>query len=418
MPRDYEELARELQTAGLLSDPWFMGEPRLSPDPLLLSKRELAALYEAAEGIALAFQELCVWAEANTEEAEDFLGLTPYQRLMWRSSAPYWHGMARADVFLTEQGHSICELNCDTPSGQPEAVLLNAVIQREHPDHTDPNESLQQRFVGLIEAFAQRGLHRTKELQIGIVYPTEHTEDLAMIELYRRWLSARGHHVTLGSPYNLRATSTGGVALFAQPCDVIYRHYKTDWWGERLPVYTDQEDFPDPEPLDGPLGLLVRASLLGRCVVVNPLGAVLPQNKRAMALLWERRDMLSAPARHAVEAHLPRTYRVEDYPLEQLLREREEWVVKSDYGCEGDEVIIGKECSEDEWAEALRCLIKERWIAQRYFEAKASPDGVANFGVYLIAGLACGVLVRVSQSHTDVSAKITPILIKDEPVPL
>ena len=62
------------------------------------------------------------------------------------------------------------------------------------------------------------------------------TDDLSVIGLYARWFEARGARVVLGSPFNLRPDGLGGVAMFGVSCSVIWRHYKTDWWGERRPI--------------------------------------------------------------------------------------------------------------------------------------------------------------------------------------
>ena len=42
---------------------------------------------------------------------------------MWTASQPHWHGISRADVFLTDGGLAFTEINCDTPTGEAEAVV-------------------------------------------------------------------------------------------------------------------------------------------------------------------------------------------------------------------------------------------------------------------------------------------------------
>ena len=136
----------------------------------------------------------------------------------------------------------------------------------------------------------------------------------------------------LGSPFNLRAAPGGRVALFGSPCDLILRHYKTDWWGERLPIWADEDPYPDPEPLHGPLHALLAASAGRRCAVVNPFGSVLAQNKRMMAFLWERRDALSPAARETVEAFVPFSVRLEAADRRHLLamRPARRWAAGTD----------------------------------------------------------------------------------------
>jgi len=408
----YASFAARLTATGMISDPWFEGTPRFRPEPVVLSAVEREALYRAAEEIALAYDELCGACASDPSLVSAFLGLTPVQQALFCASAPRWHGIARADVFVTASGPVICELNCDTPSGEPEAVLLNRAAGQ--PVLVDPNAALGERFCAMISAFAA-GVVRPSAgpLSVGLIYPTEMPEDLSMVLLYRRWLEEHGFRVTLGSPFNLRRFPGRRAGLFETACDVFIRHYKTDWWTERVPVWRDEPEAPDPEPLCEQLAILLESAIEGTCAIVNPFGAVVPQNKRAMALLWERPDLLSAESRAAVSRHLPPTFRLESVDRALLLAEREEWVLKSDYGCEGDEVVIGAEVDPATWAEALDNAMPGRFVAQRRFEALRDGSGaIANHGVYLIGGKASGIYTRLSAGATDRHALSAPVFVE------
>lgn len=414
----YAAFAARLTATGVISDPWFEGRPRFRSDPVVLTADAQRALYRAAEEIAAAFNEMCMLCAADPALAATFLGLTPVQQAMWCASAPHWHGIARADVFLTSDGPVVCELNCDTPSGEPEAVLLNRAVASEFPRHGDPNGALGERLCAMIAALARSlGARRADApLSIGIIYPTEMPEDLSMVLLYRQWFEERGWRATLGSPFNLRRFGDDRAGLFDAPCDIFLRHYKTDWWTERVPAWADEPQVPDPEPLSAELAILLGAALAGTCAVVNPFGAVVPQNKRAMALMWERVEMFSAQSRAAIRRYLPQTFRLESLPRSRVLAEREQWVLKSDYGCEGDQVVIGRESEPRVWMESVDAAVRGRWVAQRYFEAVRDADGCcANHGVYLIAGQASGIYTRVAARATDRHALSTPVLVLPEP---
>ena len=58
---------------------------------------------------------------------------------------------------------------------------------------------------------------------------------------------------------------------------------------------------PSAAPLLSPTLAILRASMARNLAVVNPFGAVLTQNKRLLALAWERRASLSAGARRVVQ---------------------------------------------------------------------------------------------------------------------
>jgi hypothetical protein len=139
--------------------------------------------------------------------------------------------------------------------------------------------------------------------------------------------------------------------------------------------------------------------------VVNPFGAVLPQNKRAMAFLWEHRDRLSETSQEAVERYIPFTIRLETADRAALERDRELWVLKSDYGCEGEEVVVGAEVEPAFWRETLEKALPRRWVAQRRFIARRDGDGAAvNYGVYVVAGRAAGLYCRRACGATDRAA--------------
>jgi glutathionylspermidine synthase len=407
----YDEFARELVASNILGDPWLDGRPRFRLEPVVLSPATLDALYDAAERIALAFDEAASLVWLRPDLLDEYFHLTPYQSLMWLASERRWHGIARLDLFLLPDGSiRCCEMNSDTPSGEAEAVLLNRMRHRHHRELVDPNADFEERFVALIRAFAATTSRAgASSPTVAIVYPTDLPEDLSMIALYREWLERRGMSVVLGAPTNL-ARIDGGVGLFGRAVDVVVRHYKTDWWGERIPAWSDEREYEDPDPLDGPLRLLLAADAAGEVAVVNPFGAVLTQNKLLMAFLWDHLDELSPGSADAVRTFIPETRRLVDLDPGNLVRE--EWVLKSDYGCEGDEVVIGRNVDERLWQSALERAVPGRWILQRYFDAARDADlAIANYGVYLLGGLRAGIYTRLSRTATDTTALSAPTFV-------
>jgi hypothetical protein len=406
----YGDFAADLVAEGILSDPWVDGAPRFRMTPVAIDRATQRALYAAAEGVAAVHAEAAAICGRDPALVARFFDLPPAHALMWRSSAPRWHGIARADVFLTADGPQVCELNSDTPSGEPEAVALNRSIDGPGAtDFEDPNCRLADRVFEMVCAFSPAG----RPLTIGIVYPTEMPDDLSVIALYARWFESRGARVVLGSPFNLRPDGQGGVEMFGVSCSVIWRHYKTDWWGERRPIRRSEPPYTDAAPLHGPLELLAGAIGRGQCAVVNPFGAVLTQNKRMMALFWEEIDRFSVQARRIIRHHVPYTVRLETLPVDRLCDERALWVLKSDYGCEGEEVVIGAETTPAVWASTLADALPDRWIAQRRFDPLRDKRGRSvNYGVYLVGGQGAGLFTRLQARGTDRTAICAPTIIR------
>ncbi|HVZ39192.1 MAG TPA: glutathionylspermidine synthase family protein [Candidatus Kapabacteria bacterium] len=408
----YHQFARELYATNIISDPWLEGQERFRLDPVVLSREVYARLCAAGEAVARVYDELARIVWERPDLLDDYFALTPYQKLMWLASEARWHGIARLDLFLLPDGRvQACEMNSDTPSGEAETVIVNAMRHAHHPELHDPNSGMEERFVRMVMRMHGRGRNDLRGLTVGIVYPTDLPEDLSMIALYRAWFEKRGCSVVLGSPFNIHSAPDGRAMLFDTPLDIAIRHYKTDWWGERVPAWSDEEDYEDPDPIDAPLRAMLDADARGATTVVNPFGAVLTQNKLTMSFLWDRMDLFSEESRRAITGYIPETRRLRD--LEHGKIAREDWVLKSDYGCEGSEVVIGRLTDDAIWQESLEAATPERWVVQRFFEAAVDDAGdIANYGLYVIAGEAAEIYTRLSPTATDYSTASAPTFIR------
>lgn len=409
---DYERFARELFEGGVLTDPWLDGKPRFDLDPLVLPSAQAARLAEAARAAAEVWDEAVHIVADDPSLLDEFYGLTPVQKTMFAASQPLWHGIARADVFFTDGGLAIAELNCDTPTGEAEACVLGEIARKKHPGLLDPNTDLPGRFMDMLLQVRDALVGPSAARTFGIVYPTELTEDLSLVRIYKKWLEARGFQVALGSPYNLlRVPGEAAVRLFDQPIGVLLRHYKTDWWSERASAWDDEEVL-DKAPLATALHATLSAQADGGTAILNPFGAVVAQNKRTMALMWEHIHRFSLRSQDIIQSWIPVTMRLESVHPEMLRARRQDWVLKSDYGAEGEEVVIGALVTEAVWTESLAHARRGRWVAQRYFEADRDEQGrTTNFGVYLIAGEPAGLYARRGPPGTDTTALSTPVLL-------
>src|SRR5262249_55821176 len=194
--------------------------------------------------------------------------------------------------------------------------------------------------------------------------------------------------------------------------ELVIRHYKTDWWGERQVVWRDAEPYPDAEPLAPQLRLLLEAEYAGRVTVVNPFGAVLSQNKLTLALLWEEQERFSPLARRWIRRYFPRPFRWPKGPQHELRAHGKDWVLKSVYGWEGKETICGPFVSAEPWCEAVTKALPPFWVCQRFFHAAAEPQGaLCNYGVYLIGGRSAGFFTRLAAAATDAYAVTAPTFI-------
>jgi len=403
MIESYGDFAAELYRTGILSDPWLDGRERFSLKAHVISPSEADAYRTAAERVAYLHHELASIVWSDPALLDQYFSLTPYQKAMWLASEGRWHGIARVDLFLCNDGLiRACEMNSDTPSGEAEAVIVNHLLAGLHPGTSDPNLELKGRFLEMI-----RTAHGSDPKVAAIVYPTDLPEDLSMIALYQDWLNAAGCKVLIGSPYNLTFDADSNVFLLDTKVDLVVRHYKTDWWGERETVWVDEPEYQDREALSAQLLPLLEADRKGLATVVNPFGSVLTQNKLCLAFMWEHRSAFTAESQKWIEQYIPETRSLASSDLKKL--SKQDWVVKSVYGCEGDSVICGPFVTDRDWRVMLEKIIPRHWISQRFFEVRPSPSGLLpNIGAYVVGGLAGGFYTRLSPKATDYGAITAP----------
>jgi glutathionylspermidine synthase len=407
--REDEGIA-SLLAEGIIDDPWLGGVPRVSCEPVVLERAQAASLAGAAVAVAMLLDE-AVAAVAGSAQLQRRLGMDESLSAVAALAPGRWLALARADVFAVDgAAPQACELNCDTPTGLAECVALARIAARGRPELADPSAALRERWLAMVRSCLSEG---TAQPVVGILHPTEMTEDLGHVRLLMRWLEEGGIEVVTGSPFNLHACPGGRVGIFDRACDVLIRHYKTDWWARRASPWLDEPAPSHAAPLERELELIRRAQDAGLLAVVNPWGAAIAQNKRLLALPWEMPELFAPRTLEDARRHLPETRFLESLPRERLIDEREQWVLKSDYGCEGEEVLLGEATGAALWAESLRLAASGRWIAQRAFAPRRDREGrIANHGIYLIGGRPSGIYTRRSVGPTGYDALSVPTLVR------
>ena len=91
-------------------------------------------------------------------------------------------------------------------------------------------------------------------------------------------------------------------------------------------------------------------------------------------------------------------------------------MLKSDYGCEGAEVVIGADVDDAAWADAL-CTRAPRPLDRAALlrgRAATATGARANFGVYVVGGEAAGFFSRIHRGATDYHATTVATLVERE----
>lgn len=389
------------------------GKFRFRGDIRMLDAGTWAAIEEASRETMAAIQEAVEYLQTHPDELREFFQFPESWMQICLDGAPWWHLFARLDVFLTSDGRiQVCEINSDTPSGQTDMWAVQGVVA-DTKEYFVPGRDYAQRLFRILQTLPTQTSDSSGPI-LGMVYPTDVPEDLDLIRAYDRLAVAWGFQVVHGAPVNLTFNQDGRAELFGTPIDVMFRHYKTDWWGERRRAWYDSPRIPDASAMPV-LGDLLLAEREGRLCIVNPFGAMLAQSKKLFAFLWERGSKLSERAQSAIHRFVPRTYRFSSFASERLMEERERWVLKSEFGCEGDGVVVGKLTDPESWRLALKLVIPERWVVQSFFEIEPLENGeLPNLGVYMVGGEVAGLYARTNagNSITDSRARVLPVVIE------
>lgn len=449
----YDEIAQKLLRTSWVTDPWIDGVPRFSEGAYKISPSTYTALMTAAQELCAVYEELASLIWDDPSHLDSFFNLTPWQKTMWFASGGLWHVFARLDLFICSDGSiKAAEINADTPSGQSDAAAIEntlCALSFSKVDHLPAQidvvyqDRLRQAWQIYHAAIAVNAPPLTTGARVGILYPTEMPEDLGLIRLYESWLRRWGWKPILGSPYNLKRRADGSLTLLGEPIQSVLRHYKTDWWGERETTWLDDEEIPDADPLSEQMSYLLDAQRRGKISVINPWGSVVTQNKLSMAFFWENLHLFSENGQKIIQRYIPPTYRLTTMLTHdprnmrdvhetdgadegdatsktsaRLQREQPQWVLKSDYGCEGSEVVIGAFVDAETWRDALTAAKTTHFVVQRFFDVMPTTQGqLPNFGVYIVAGIPSGLLLRLTPQHTgtDVHAVVAAVHVSSTP---
>ena len=376
-----------------LYDNTVAGERYLALDALVLDRVACDRLVAATEALGRVFARATRAVQHDRATLEQ-LGF-PWavaEMLQYEPEAPLLSPVGRFDfLFDTDGEWRLLEYNSDTPSGVRETIGGERLIYRALGAQgrylrlgASLARRLRQAFARLLRA-APRPVRR-----LGLVTDVGYAEDLAQLLFLREVLRSLGPEIVLGDVGNL-TLRRGRVHLLGREVQALYRLYPV----ERLyghPV------FPG----------LMDAALAGRVLLLNPVAALLAQDKALMAWIWARRDspLFSADERGAIARHLPETFLVGDLPPDL---DRSAFVVKEFFGREGEEVYFGENIGDADWerVQGWRTFVAQRVVTSaRVQEVVWRGDhlerawSVPCVGSYLAAGRLAGLYVRLGDRVT------------------
>jgi len=403
-PASDEALVRELASEYLLWDTFVQGASRVSLHPLVLSGALHYKAVATAESVSAALMAAGRIASHDPDEERLYHFHPDVTALAQASSnAGDDAALVRLDLLLDiSMNWRVCEINADCPGGHNEAHALPRLARRDGlPPGIAPGN-----VVGKLASRLRELARRPdgSEGTIALMFATAYAEDLQVCAIIKKAVEAAGGRGVLCPPTAVHAAGRG-LRVGRVEIDALYRFFPTEYM-------EGQRNIPD----------IVSAVECGAVRSLSSFSHMYVQSKLAMARALVHKDSLVPALREAVDSGLAHTVDVAELQFEELLRDRPEWVLKRDLGRVGDEVFVGEVCETDQWATAVREILRlraggEPWIAQRFVPQATFPTPwgrmMVTLGVYLLDGRFVGYFARVTPvSHVSHDALCVPLFVK------
>lgn len=367
----------------------------LAPFPIVLPRSAVRQLEAWSE--SLAAEALAAETELLADPAAWDTLAVPRQikALLRRGRAegftPAACRVMRFDFHPTTEGWRVSEVNADVPGGFSEATEFTRAIAAHHPGLV-PTGAPGEAWADAITS------HAPARATGALLFAPGFVEDQQVVSYLAGLLRARGVSAVLAQPQQL-AWRDGRAWLETSahhgPLDFVVRFFQAEW----LPKL--------------PRGVAWQPLVVGgRTPVGNPGISVLLESKR-FPLVWDR---LRTPL-PTWRALLPET---RPMPFDAA-GVSAEWMLKSAYSNNGDDVLHRELTPLAEWRKSTRWLAFGRggWLTQRRFESRPieTPWGPMHvcLGVYVIDGRAAGMYGRLSRGPI-VDFRAADVAVLTEPI--
>lgn len=379
--------------------------------PHVLTRTQYMAIKSAAEIIAGAFEKLVARALEHQPLLDNF-GLTPAEEQMARIDPGYSTlcVTSRLDAYLTGSGFQFLEYNAENPAGisdqmQLEKILLELPHMRAFLDQHEhwtpkPHERL---LDSLLATYREWGGQEPSP-QIAIV-DWEGVSTASEFDVLKHYFESEGNRTAIVDPHALEydgeCLKSGTFRI-----DIVYK---------RVIIHEFLEKFDDTQPL-------ARAYRERNVCMANSFRAKVAHKKAGFAVLSDPQyaNLFTEIELSTFRRHIPWTRIVRDgvtsfdqseRDLGEILRsERERLVLKpnDDYGGQG--VVMGWECSSDEWEQTIADAFARDYVVQERVPVKKvaiprfadngvrSDEMFVDFNPFLFQNRMEGGLVRLSAS--------------------
>ncbi|WP_080742940.1 glutathionylspermidine synthase family protein [Clostridium novyi] len=316
----------------------------------------------------------------------------------------------RYDGFIRENGKDIffSEFNYDKPCMQKEIAASSIVNPRNDPN-ANFTKSFKKEFIKIVKSKLGQD---NKVKNIGILISPSHYEELHLAHFYMDLLEEfKNLKFTIVGPNNLYVEHDK-VCAFGENIDLILRQFPTEHFHEINDIEKIMKLFEE-----------------GKIPIINDPRIIIGQAKSLFAYLWDltNTNLINEEQKKIIKATIPRTKLYNESCIQELIKDKDKFVIKAIYGRYSEEVYIGKLLTNKEWAETIDyvtktnhknphiiqefCPIHRETVLSSDGKKYVSTEAFGNFGIYLTNGKVSGVGLRLSEDYlsSDYNIWMAPV---------
>ncbi|MBU1112064.1 MAG: hypothetical protein ABIG93_02595 [archaeon] len=350
----------------------------------------------------------------NYEVFRDFLGYSSELDNLLVDSPTFNTNIpiARADIFLTNEGAKVVEVNCQTPGGNEDSFALEQLFERnfqleegEHSCGDRIQAALEVILNSYIEQSRFKGIEIKENPRIVLIEQRKDIEILlGRFSVFLNRARELGFDCDLYPAEEISFTSSKMIAG-GKPVDIAYVRIITD----SLDSAQDIGRFDFARRLND-----------SETAIVLPISAKKADSKKTLVLFSDPRykklfpeylhrdlDLISGYIPKTLDLSRPDHY--SDLPR-RLLSQKNQWVIKKANSATSEGVYLGSGVDKEHWRKIVEVAINGDWIAQerlelpqipvRYHNPKTSSTHIAdlvyNVCPYSFGGRFNGFYVRAS----------------------
>lgn len=324
--------------------------------------------------------------------------------------------ICRVDIFYDEKSKDFhfCEFNTDGTSAMNENKRLNDFLQYHNLYCIDPDTyEIMELVESWVDAFLQTMKEDPSVPEHANIAICDFLENAYITELYvfEKAFRKRGYSCDVIDIRNLEYKDGNLYSTRTKKrVDVIYRRAVTrdvmDHYEEVLPF--------------------VQAYLDKNVCCIGAFQTQLIHHKKISQVLVHpiMQAYFTNEEVDFLDAHLPKTYDLNEDKLQELLENKDHWIIKPKDSYASKGVWAGIDLSQEKWQEALQDSVNQNYIAQEYITPYKNWNiDLVNYdefkwysnmsGLYVYNGKFAGVYSRCSDSgiiSTQYNEKTVPTL--------